>query len=185
MNRLTMLIFLLTLADILFAQKTVYFNKGLFISRVPHYGREALYSDTLAYRLYNKTLKKPVAGQAFSVSSNGDSLTWKEVNADSANSFRTRGAGRSGYLYLTYKAINEETVLLNIKGNSAVYVNGVLHAGDPYGSGWLYIPVKLKKGENELYVRTYFRTVASIVYPEKSVMISTADSTLPHIVLQK
>ena len=155
------------------------------VSGVQHYGREALYTDSLAWQLYNQTLKKPVAGASFGTAANGDSIVWKEVNADSNNLFRSRRFGGGGYLYLNYTATKEENVLLNVKGNSAVYVNGVLHAGDPYSAGWLYIPVKLKKGENELYVRTYFQTAASIIFPEKPVMISTADSTMPHIVLNK
>jgi len=175
----------LALSNIAFSQKTFYFTKGLLINGLHHYGREALYSDSLAYRLYNQTLKKPVAGATFDNNNSGDAITWKEISADSANRFRNRGFGRGGYLYLTYNSSKEENVLLNIQGNSAVYVNGVLHAGDPYGSGWLYIPIKLRKGENELYVRTYWQTVASIVFPEKPVAISTADSTLPSIVVNK
>ncbi|MEP7109201.1 MAG: alpha/beta hydrolase-fold protein [Ferruginibacter sp.] len=167
------------------AQKTVVFTKGLMINGLHHYGREALYSDSLAYWLYNKTLIKPGAGKIVGPSGNDDAPVWKEVTADSANIFKTRRFGAGGYLYLTFISHKEEMVLLNIKGNSAVYFNGVLHAGDPYGAGWLYIPVKLKKGLNELFVRTYFQTTASIVYPEKPVMISTADSTMPHIVLNK
>ncbi len=168
-----------------FAQKVIYLNKGLQVNGVHAYGREALYADTLAYQLFNISLKKPVAGQTFSVNSNGQASLWKEVNADSTHVFRTRGFGRGGYLYLTYNSSRQENVLLNIRGNSAVFVNGVLHAGDPYSSGWLYIPVTLKKGENELYVRTYSQTVVSLVYPEKQVAISTADSTLPYVVLNE
>jgi len=178
------LLFLLVLPAITYAQKTVYFKRGLMISGTHHYGREAIYSDTLAFQLYNQTLKKPAANEVFSVS-NGNQITWKEVNADNANRFRSRGFGRGGYLYLTYNSPNEENVLLNIQGNSAVYVNGILHAGDPYGSGWFFVPVKLRKGDNEFYVRTSWQTIASVVYPEKPVMINTQDSTLPYIVLGK
>lgn len=185
MLKYKILVFLLVLSNIAIAQKVVYFKQGLMVNSVHHYVRDAVYTDTLAYQLYNGTLKKPVAGQAFAVNSAGDTLIWKAIHTDSTNVFRSRGYGSSGYLYVTYTADKEATVLLNVKGNSAVYVNGVLHAGDPYSSGWLYIPVKMKKGENELYVRTSWQTVASVIYPEKPVMINTEDSTMPHIVLQK
>ena len=88
-----------------------------------------------------------------------------------------------GYLYLTYNASVSKNVLLHIKGNSSVYVNGVLHAGDPYSSGWLYIPISLKKGENEFYIRKYFQTTASIIFPVKPISIFTDDATVPNIVL--
>jgi len=183
--KLFALIVLLVLSNITFSQQIYHFTKGLYIQGLHHYGREALYSDSLAYRLYNHTLQKPIAGATFDKNSGGDAIVWREVNADSANRFRSRSFGRGGYLYLTYHSTKEQNVLLNIQGNSAVYVNGVLHGGDPYSSGWLNIPIKLKQGENELYVRTSFQTIASIVFPEKPVVLSTADSTLPYIVLQK
>lgn len=167
------------------AQQQYFFTKGLSINGVHHYGREALYADSLAYHLYNRDLQTPEAGKSFAKSGDGNAATWKDVTTDSLHVFRSRRFGGGGYLYLTYTSPRAENVLLNIKGNSAVYVNGVLHAGDPYGSGWLYIPVSLKKGLNELYVRTYFQTSASIIFPERPVMISTSDSTMPHVVLNK
>ncbi|CAN5760745.1 alpha/beta hydrolase [soil metagenome] len=167
------------------AQKTVAFKTGLSVSGVHHYGREALYADSLAFRLYNQSLEKPAAGKVFAQTGNGEPIVWTEVVADSTNTFRSRRFGGGGYLYLTYDSPVEENVLLNIMGNSAVFFNGVLHAGDPYGSGWLFIPVQLKKGLNELYVRTYFRTSAAIIFPEKPVMISTADSTMPYVVINQ
>ena len=183
--RKVFLILFLSLSQFVFSQRTVFLTKGLFVEGVHRYGREALYADTLAYQLYNQTLKKPVEGSTFAIDSKGEPIVWKEVTADSEHVFKTRSFGGGGYLYSNYNSPKEEIVLLNLKGNSAVYVNGVLHAGDPYSAGWLYIPVKLKKGANDFYVRTYWQTVVSIVYPQKHVAISTADSTMPHIVLDK
>ncbi|MDB5276220.1 MAG: alpha/beta hydrolase [Ferruginibacter sp.] len=166
-------------------QQTYVFTKGLFVNGVHHYGREALYIDTVAWQLYNQVLQKPEAGKTAKQDSITNRIRWTSVTADSAGVFKSRRFGAGGYLYLTYTATRQQNVLLNIKGNSAVYFNGVLHAGDPYGAGWLYIPVTLKKGLNELYVRTYFQTSAAIIFPEKPVMISTTDSTMPHVVLKK
>ena len=69
---------------------------------------------------------------------------------------------------LPMNADKEKTALLNISGNSAVFLNGELHAGDPYSSGWLYIPVKLKKGLNELYVRQGGQMISEIVVSKNS-----------------
>src|SRR4029078_3571836 len=115
---------------------------------------------------------------------NNQFVKWTEVAADSLNRFRSRGGGGfgggGGYLYLTYQSDKNQTALLNVKGNSAVLVNGVLHAGDPYSSGWLYIPVELKKGLNEFYVRGGF-IIASLVFPDKPVALNIEDPTLPFI----
>ncbi len=168
------------------ATKTYHFTKGLLINAPARYGREALYTDELAYKLYTNTLRTPVEGENFGKDDKGQAMVWKAVTADSANRLFLRGQGRgffgrSGYIYLTYNSDKDQTALLNAKGNSSVYVNGVLHAGDPYASGWLYIPVNLKKGLNEFYVRGTF-VVADLVFPSKEVFINIEDPTLPFIV---
>ncbi|WDF67601.1 prolyl oligopeptidase family serine peptidase [Sphingobacterium oryzagri] len=88
---------------------------------------------------------------------------------------------RSSYLYLTFTAKKTQSAILNIKGNSAVLINGEMHAGDPYRMGWLHIPVQLKKGLNEFYVRGAFVS-ASLSFPENEAFFATDDLTLPDIV---
>jgi predicted esterase len=168
---------------LVFSQETFFFTKGLFLPGIHHYGREAIYTDSLAFQLYSQTLEKPYLGKGFWANSNQPSKSWQPINANNNHVFESKGFGLGGYLYLTYNASIAQNVLLHVKGNSSVYVNGVLHAGDPYSSGWLYIPIQLKKGENEFYVRRYFQTTVSIIFPEKPVSIYTEDATLPNIVL--
>ncbi len=147
-----------------FAQDTFFFNKGLVVSSPVHYGREALYMDELAYQLYTGTSKTPAEGSVFMNDDKGQPVAWRSVSADSLHRFRPGGGsgvgggrGRGpGYLYLPYNSDKVKTVLVNIKGNSSLFFNGEPHMGDPYALGWLYIPVKLKKGDNELYVRGAF-----------------------------
>lgn len=163
------------------AQDTSWFTHGIAIGNVHHYGREALYTDQVAYGLYTGTLVSPVAGQSSGIAdAKGNDIKWEPVEADSLKRFHGRGQG--GYIYLTYTAEKRETALLNITGNSTVFFNGVAHAGDPYSSGWLYIPVKLKKGLNELYVRTAGPLTAKIIFTQSSLQLNTEDLTLPNIV---
>ncbi|MEO8568638.1 MAG: alpha/beta hydrolase-fold protein [Ginsengibacter sp.] len=174
-----------------FSQDTLFFKNGLMINAPAHYGREAIVTDLLAYKLYTHTLKKPVEGESFGVDEDNREITWQSVVADSLNRLRPvirpeRGRGRrfgGNYIYLTYHSEKEKPALLNIEGNSFVFFNGELHTGDPYGSGWLYIPVKLKKGLNEFFVRGGFQTTAKLIFPDKPVSINTGDPTLPSIVL--
>ena len=183
MYKKIILLFLIVYYQTAVAQTNFVFTKGLYIEGVHHYGREAIYSDSLAYLLYNKKLAQPTVGKSFWNEPIAQSKFWKEITANKQNIFESKGFGTGGYIYLTYQSVESQNVLLQIKGNSSVYVNGVLHAGDPYAAGWLYIPIRLKKGENELYVRRYFQTAVSLIFPEKPVGIFTADSTIPHIVL--
>lgn len=184
--RLVPFIICFFMATALSAQDDYYFTRGLSAMGLHRYGREALYTDKLAYQLYTGTLKKPEAGASLGATNNrGEDIKWQAIEADTAHRFRTRGGfgGGGGYLYLTYEAEKEKTALLHITGNSSVFVNGELHAGDPYSSGWLYIPVILKKGLNEFYVRSGGQMVVKIVFPKTPVQINTGDPTLPFIVL--
>ncbi|WP_276501107.1 alpha/beta hydrolase-fold protein [Terrimonas pollutisoli] len=167
------------------AQDDYYFTRGLSVNGVHRYGREALYQDKLAYKLYTKTLETPGEGKSLGEKNDkGEEIKWQPVKADSANRFRGRGfGGGGGYLYFTYTAEKAKTALLNISGNSGVFFNSELHAGDPYNSGWLYIPVKLKKGLNELYVRSGGMMTVKLVFPTQPIQVNTGDPTLPFIVL--
>ncbi|PPL03801.1 prolyl oligopeptidase family serine peptidase [Parapedobacter indicus] len=91
---------------------------------------------------------------------------------------------RPSYLYLTYSSSKTQVATLNVRGNSAVLVNGTLHMGDPYRMGWMEIPVQLKKGLNEFYVRGLL-VAAELHFPEKPVYLNTEDLTLPDIVQGK
>lgn len=188
-----------------FAQiaREVYFKQGLIANLPSRYGREAVYSDELAYRLYTGALKTPVAGDTIGRNERGQAIVWQPIEADSTLRLRLHsGAGRGGapagpgvtagairgglgaggsYIYLTFMEPKSRTALLNIKGNSGVFVNGVQHTGDPYNMGYLYIPIRLKNGLNEFYVRGA-SAVASLIFPEKPVLLNTEDLTLPFVV---
>jgi pimeloyl-ACP methyl ester carboxylesterase len=186
-----------------FAQE-VWFKKGLIANLPSRYGREAVYTDELAYRLYTHTLKTPVAGDTIGINERGQVIVWQTIEADSTNRLRLRGGsgGRGGapagpgvtpgamrgglgaggsYIYLTYTSPKAQPALLNIKGNSGVFVNGDQHTGDPYSMGYLYIPIQLKKGLNEFYVRGA-SAVASLSFPENPVLLNMEDPTLPFVV---
>ncbi|MCU7548784.1 alpha/beta hydrolase-fold protein [Chitinophagaceae bacterium LB-8] len=168
------------------AQEVYQFTKALTITSVHHYGREAIYTDQLAYQYFANTLKAPVAGQTFGTNDSGQTVIWKALEADSLNRFRTREFGGGGtYLYLTYSSDRDRSALLHVKGNSALFFNGEQHTGDPYSSGWLYIPVQVKKGLNEIYLRSFGMVQARLLFPEKPVILNVEDPTMPSIVLNE
>ena len=71
--------------------KVHHFTKGLLVNAPARYGREALYTDELAYKLYTKTLRTPVDGENFGKDDKGEAIVWKAVTADSANRLFLRG----------------------------------------------------------------------------------------------
>lgn len=165
------------------AQDTLYFKEGLMINGVQHYGREALYIDLLAHQLYSGTLQQPKENQVFGNNDSNKQVSWKVIKADSLHRFRMPGRmfASNGYIYLNYTAEKQQTVILNTKGSNALYVNSEPHMGDPYASGWLHIPVLLKKGLNEIYIRSGFGTTACLVFPKKAIALALDDPTLPVI----
>lgn len=173
------------------AQDTVYFKEALLVSSPANYGREAITTDELAYRLYSNTLTRPAEAALFGNNEDGDTLKWVRVKEDSIHRLRPdfrRGRGnwrrfRGNYIYLTYDSPKEQDAVLHLQGNSHVFFNGELHTGDPYNAGWLYLPVHLKKGLNEIYARAGFQTIAKLILKPSPVSIITEDATLPFIVL--
>lgn len=169
----------------LFSQDIYQFTEGLMLKSELAYSREAIVEDEIAYQIFQNKTIDPKAGDLFEFS-NGQS-TWKEVAADSSGEFRGEDLSQ-GYLYLSYESDAEKTVLLNLAGHNMLFFNGVPHAGDIYKSGWMYIPVTLRKGRNDLFVRCsrwarWQGINAKMVFPEKLITLKTEDLTLPFIVI--
>jgi Dipeptidyl aminopeptidases/acylaminoacyl-peptidases len=187
MLRRTLLLWILLLGQtILHAQEKYVFTKGLISGPCHQYGRQALFTDQLAWMLNAGKLPAPVEGGTAPVNDKDAAGSWQAILADSAGMFKGR-AINNGYLYLTYESATAQTAVLNISGHQMVYVNGVPHAGDIYRYGWMYSPIQLKKGLNEFYVRTARSwgrqgIQAQLLFPQQPVYISKADSTMPFIV---
>ncbi|MGI4021672.1 MAG: alpha/beta hydrolase-fold protein [Janthinobacterium lividum] len=169
------------------AQNVFTFKSGLIVNNVHQYVREALFTDHLAYQLNNGTLKKPTNGNTLFTDQKGQASIWKTLIADTGNRFKSR-ALVYGYLYLTYNSASVQTALLNITSNQMVYVNGEPRAGDLYGFGYLALPIQLKKGLNEFYVRgSSFSAgngiVAKLNFQPQKVFLNIGDLTLPNAVI--
>ncbi len=168
------------------AQTEYAFNTGLAVAQCHHYGREAIVTDRLAYLLCKGQLQKPIEGGKLFTSEKSTDIVWKKIKVDSTGKFRGE-ALMNGYIYLTYEAVRQQDAMLNITGNMMVYFNGEPRGGDIYSDGWLNLPVKLKKGVNEILIRcgnfSRFQGVkAGLSFPGKAVWISTGDATVPDVV---
>ncbi|KYP15194.1 MAG: hypothetical protein A1D16_02985 [Flavihumibacter sp. CACIAM 22H1] len=184
-------------------QSTYSFKNGLTAPFPSRYGREAVYSDELAYLYFSKQLVAPKEGANAGSIVNGQPIVWEAMDIDSTGRLRPKrgrfvggapagpgvqaGATRGGLsfgsrvVYLSYTSPKAQSAILSIKGNSSVLINGEMHTGDPYNMGFLYIPVQLKKGLNEFYLRGA-SAIASLLFPSKPVQLQAEDMTVPHIV---
>lgn len=109
---------------------------------------------------------------------------WAEMEADSAGLFK-RPELRSAFLYTSYDSPEGQIALLETTGGTRTYVNGLPREGDHYDFGYTLTPVKLKKGLNEfVYTPGRFGKVTSkLVKPEKAVMFTKRDMTVPDIII--
>lgn len=110
---------------------------------------------------------------------------WKyaEIAVDSLGRFQNMNM-RSAYLYMSYDSPKEQVAILETSGGTRVYVNGYPREGDHYDFGYTLLPVKLKRGLNE-FIHTpgrMGRITAKLVTPEKAVMFTQRDMTLPDLI---
>lgn len=176
-------IFLLTLGLSSYAQDTYIFDSGLVASMCYQYGREALFYDQFAYQMNQGTLQKPAKDQVLFTNKMNLDVKWQSIMADTDKKFKGFPLA-SGYLYLSYQSDKEKNALLHVINNNMVYVNGEPRGGDLYGSENMYLPVKLKKGLNEFYVRGGRFSVragisAKLIFNTQPVTLNIDDPTLP------
>lgn len=184
-----------------FAQDTLKFEKALTVASGSRYGREATYTDLLAWQMASGKLQLPKENGEFAVNKTGEKILWRAIKADATGRFSAfsrrsvqgtnnpflnpGGVDRgSDYIYINYTSPKEQTAVLNVIGGNSMFFNGIPHMGDPYGSGYMNIPVQLKKGVNELFVRGA-SIMPMIIINAKKLLIHTDDITLPSIVLNQ
>lgn len=109
---------------------------------------------------------------------------WAETEVDTSGVFRSPFL-RSAYLYTTFNAPKEQILMMETTGATRVYVNGLPREGDHYDFGYTLLPVKLKRGLNEfIYTPGRFGMVAAkLVQPDKPVMFTKRDMTMPDIII--
>src|SRR5687768_6386416 len=94
-------------------------------------GRVPFSADPIALQMARGELGAPKAGED----------GWESVQRAEDGSYPVRGGS---YAAFVVQAEEPSTMLLKASGHGMVYVNGEPRAGDPYGYGFLHLPVRLK-----------------------------------------
>ncbi len=164
------------------APATIVPTDYLVIPMVGQYGRLPLQRDAIELLLVSGTWKNPAAGQSVK-SPDGKISMWSAVKAGDDGSLDTQKL-RGGYAFATFDSPTERVMMLEASGHAMVYVNGDPHAGDPYGAGWLRLPVLVKKGSNTLLFHLGADKLKAqlAAVPEKPIFIDDNDRTLPTLV---
>lgn len=154
------------------------FSECLVIPSVGSYGRSPIHIDVIQHLIANNEWTTPKEGDIIKVKEN-ESRVWSKLNANNDGVFR-HTALNGGYAYLEYEALDDEVLILNASGHSMVYVNGEPRVGDVYMTGYVYLPVKMKKGRNELLfhvARGQLRV--NLSKPKSEIFFNMGDMILP------
>ncbi|MCC5908392.1 MAG: prolyl oligopeptidase family serine peptidase [Balneolaceae bacterium] len=164
------------------SQNTITFDEGLAVPMSHNYSRTAVHTDKIEWQLIHGEFESPEAGQIAGINANGDTLRWHSVEVNDEGRFAGQ-AMRSGYLYLSFESDEEKVMWLHADGHNMAYVNGVPRAGDIYAYGYVYLPIEVQEGKNEILLRSarWGGIRASVEPAEKETGFLPGDLTLPHI----
>lgn len=110
----------------------------------------------------------------------GGTFEFNEAVQLSAAGEFSGSALRGGAIRTRVQSPDSRTMILTARGHTLVYVNGVPRAGDPYGYGYLQVPVELKPGANEfIFVVGRGQLAATLSTPKSPVALNPSDLTLP------
>lgn len=161
------------------------FSEGLTLPLGPGGGGVVPSRDIIAWHFSNGTFRTPRHGEFLHpVISPQDSMyVWEKLDANEEGLFQSRNMRRA-YLYTSLQSPREEIVLLDAKGHTRVYINGLPYEGDHYDFGYTLIPFRLKKGVNEFIFTPgrFGRVSAKLVAPGKQVQLTQRDLTLPSMI---
>lgn len=111
----------------------------------------------------------------------GRRLPWRRVQAEECGQV-AGDAVRRGYAYACYRSDRATVALAELRGASTFFLNHQPHVGDPYGYGFVRIPVLLAGGENHFYVRGVRGGFSlRLLPPPDGIGLNPADATLPDV----
>ena len=156
-------------------------RKGLSLAgRGGRGGRDALALDPVAASIVSGRWTTPKAGEKLTKGQALSEPAWTEIESDEHGAFGG-AALRGGYVFLNVRSESARVVRLDVSGHSVAYVNGVPRAGDPYGYGYLHLPIALKAGDNELLIQSAGRGPVKVALASMNdtAALDVSDATLP------
>jgi dienelactone hydrolase len=146
-------------------------DEALMLAPQGRASRYLIQKDPVTHAIAAGTWSVPTAGASTGAAE------WQKVQANDKGEFS--GVPRGGYLHMTVPSDQDCVMLMHARGHSLVYVNGIPRAGDPYGLGFVHLPIQLHAGNNHLLFRVSRGVSASLREPASDLQFSPADVTLP------
>ena len=109
---------------------------------------------------------------------------WQATAADKNGNFVALAPGT--YVYIAVPADTQRIMILEAAGHGIVLVNGEPRTGDPYGYGYVHLPVLLHAGVNDfLFQAAHGSFHAQLVPPRHDTAFDQADTTIPDLVIDE
>jgi pimeloyl-ACP methyl ester carboxylesterase len=159
-------------------------REALVIEPVGRFGRGVIGVDAVQGQLIGGKRVAPKPGDTMTLS-DGTMRTWQAARAGEGGALSHR-ALRGGYAYYSIAAPVERVMILQVSGHLLAYVNGEPRTGDPYGHGYVHLPVLLRQGTNDLLVQGSSRSGSvgvRLVPPRAAAQFDLGDVTQPDVLL--
>jgi pimeloyl-ACP methyl ester carboxylesterase len=155
-------------------------HEGLAISTA-RARRAAVDIDPIAAQVLTGKWAMPRPGDSVTFPG-GQAKKWEPVKTG-ADGWFSGGALRGGYLATSFAAQEASVMMLEAAGHGMVYVDGEPRAGDLYSTGYVRLPVRVRKGPNALLFQVgRGRLKAKLTKPTAVAFFSTADMTIPDLI---
>ena len=154
-------------------------NEGLAISSLQE-RRAAIQLDPIVAQVIAGTWVMPRSGD--SVKS-----PWRPGKEMGTRKGRSRrlvlgGSAQRRLSGASFSAPEASVMMLEAAGHGMVYADGEPRAGDPYSTGYVQLPVRVRKGSNTLLFQVgRGRLKARLTKPRAAAFLSTADVRLPDL----
>ena len=156
-------------------------REALVIGHIGQFGRAPVQIDAIQSQLVRGQWTRPKAGDVVTLP-DGSAHAWTAVTAAEDGQIQNE-ALQSGYALFTLESPEDRIMLLHARGDYCAYINGELRTGDPYSLGFVMLPVHIRKGANELLFQcTRGQLAARLIRPKASIILHTADMTLPDLI---
>ncbi len=163
--------------------KEIHPREALVLEPLGRFGRGIVTIDALESQLIAGEWAAPKAG-ATVTPTGGSPRAWKTAPVAADGSLgRAAVAGR--YAYFPIPSVAERVMILEVSGHLAGYFNGEPRAADPYGHGYVHLPVALRKGTNDLLLLGSPRSDAvrvRLVAPKAAAQFDLSDVTAPDLI---
>jgi len=155
-------------------------SECLVLPSVCRYGRSPIFQDALQEKIVTGNWIRPKAGDTIALP-DGSTRKWESVTIDKDGWFAYKNLA-DGYAYFPVTVEKDQVVILEATGHGMVYVNGEPRTGDPYQTGYVDLPILLRKGTNDLLFHVgRGRLKVEWIAPKSPVQFNLGDMTLPDL----